>query len=101
GANDCAARTSWLRAAPQSAATCQCRPRQRATPYDLHRFLLLTSASAVVRVLLRGRPEPSGQSHATPQSGLLPGLVAICCNGCGDCELSRSAVHPAEWETSD
>ena len=24
-----------------------------------------------------------------------------CCAGCGDCELSRSAVHTEEWDTRD
>ena len=24
-----------------------------------------------------------------------------CCAGCGDCELSRSAVHAEEWDTGN
>jgi hypothetical protein len=54
------------------------------------------SSEAYFRVdeLLRQLANPN--LHDIPRN-----LPCRCGDGCGDCELSRSAVHAEEWDTGD
>ena len=44
---------------------------------------------------------PVGSAYPMGDCGVGERCDRTCCDGCGDCELSRSAVHVEEWDTSD
>ena len=48
----------------------------------------------------RGRDVgPVGSTHSLGDRGIGERCGRPCCDGCGDCELSGSAVHAEEWDT--